>query len=116
MRTKRKNVMLEEDGEVRVVFRKYKKGKWKDEIIALFPDMVVDYNLVGCYQHIGQHYPCSYDYVISQTKPATQEEYAELLKELKEIVGYTNLKIVKRASVDYSLWWDYYKVMNNITE
>ena len=108
MKTKRKNALLE-DGELRVVFRKFKSGEWKGDIIALFPDMVVDYNLVGCYQHVGQHGSANYNHIISQTVLATPDEYADLLKELKESAGYTDLIIVKRAQVDYSLWWDYLK-------
>ena len=67
-----------------VVFR---KEKFNGEIVAVFPHE--DYNrfLVSCYAHIGQHSGCSLDYVRKGTSPATPEEYAPLLRELKSI-GY----------------------------
>jgi hypothetical protein len=75
----------------RVIFR-----KWKDngDIIAFFPDDDWGRGLIGSYMHTGQHggamYPCD-------TVPASPEEYADLLAELKQ-VGYDDLVIRKRRT------------------
>ena len=77
----------------KVVFREWKNG----DIIALFPD---DVNLhdgtVTSYMHIGQHGAADYAGVISDTSPAQENEYKDLLNELKAI-GYTDLRVVQRA-------------------
>lgn len=79
----------------RVVFRKWKNG----DIIALFPDDVNPHDgTVTSYMHIGQHSAADYNNVIALTKPATEDEYHDLLTELKQ-VGYVNLNIVKRAKI-----------------
>lgn len=46
--------------------------------------------------HDGQHAPADYAGVIACTRPATEEEYRDLLAELKSI-GYDELRILKRA-------------------
>lgn len=74
----------------KVIFRKFKDG----QIIALFPNEQ-DWYLVMSYMHIGQHSRADYNYIISITKPATEEEYKDLYDELKRI-GYDDLKICKR--------------------
>lgn len=78
----------------RVIFR-----VWKDtgEVIALFPDLLADhYGHITSYQHIGQHSAATYSVVIGHTTPATPEQYADLLKELTDLVGYENLHPVSR--------------------
>ncbi len=74
-----------------VIFR-----KWKDdgEILALFPEMLENDGLVNCYAHIGQHGAADYHYCLTQSGPATPEEYTDLQQELENI-GY-DLKIRKR--------------------
>lgn len=52
------------------------------------------------YEHIGQHGNACYPH--PQTEPASLEEYKDLLNELVNRVGYTDLRIVKRGRVDYS--------------
>ena len=74
----------------RVIFRKWKGN---GAIIAFFPDQP-DGPYLTSYEHIGQHGLASYPH--PQTEPATQEEYAPLLAELRSI-GYSNLKIVARV-------------------
>lgn len=57
------------------------------EIVAVFPTeqaSVLDPSRMGCYAHIGQHSACSQDWYY-KTRPATPEEYADLLTELKSI-------------------------------
>ena len=80
----------------RVVFRKWKNG----DIIALFPDEPWSRSsyMTTSYMHVGQHGAADYRHVIALTKPATEDEYHDLLTELKQ-VGYVNLNIVKRAKI-----------------
>ena len=61
----------------KVIFRKFKDG----DVIALFPEMQLGSASVN---------------IIQCTKPAKQEEYAGLKKEL-ELIGY-ELEIVKRPT------------------
>lgn len=78
----------------KVVFRKWKNG----DIIALFPDEPwsrSDYSTTS-YMHVGQHGAADYVGVIEATRPAREEEFRDLLAELKAI-GYTELRIVQRA-------------------
>lgn len=75
----------------KVVFRKFADG----EIIALFPEEIFAGYLVTSYLHFGQHGEADYNAMIRLTKPATEKEYAELYKELRNI-GYDDLKVIKR--------------------
>jgi hypothetical protein len=81
--------------KVAVVFR-----KWKDtgDVIALFPELPADIYGWYCdsYMHVGQHGGADYHGVISQTVPATPDEYAALSGELNRI-GY-RLRLLARAS------------------
>lgn len=64
------------------------------ELFAYFPKRKWDIrgdNKMS-YSHIGQHGPCSPAYE-AESRPATEEEYLPLKKEL-ESIGY-NLKICK---------------------
>ena len=76
---------------IKTIFRKFKNGK----IIALFPEIQGNRYEVLSYMSLGQHAGADYSGVIKVTKPATPEEYAPLLQELKAI-GYTNIKFNKR--------------------
>ena len=89
-----------------VMFRKYtdKSG----EILAVFPYEMHDLlgRFVTCYAHIGQHGSAQMSHVLSKTRPAKPNEYAELHNELKGIYErplhkedavYT-LRIIKRRS------------------
>lgn len=78
----------------KVVFRRWKDG----DIIALFPDAPwsrYDYSTTS-YMHVGQHGAADYAGVIAATRPARENEYRDLLAELKAI-GYTDLRVVQRA-------------------
>lgn len=79
---------------MRVVFRKWKNG----DIIALFPDEPWSHSgyMTTSYMHLGQHGAADYAGVIAETSPAQENEYRDLLDELKTI-GYINLHIVQRA-------------------
>ena len=48
------------------------------------------------YMHVGQHGAAYYTAVIAETSLAHDNEYKDLLSELKAI-GYTDLRIVQRA-------------------
>lgn len=63
------------------------------QIFAFFPDDKYNDNpnLFTSYAHIGQHSACHIDYA-NECKPASQEQYTPLLKELTQI-GY-KLKIL----------------------
>jgi hypothetical protein len=75
-----------------VIFRKDAFG-----VIAVFPSMPgCDEYEMTCYARIGQHSSCSSAWYRT-TKPACASEFADLLKELKQI-GYDDLKIVKRIT------------------
>lgn len=87
---------MEKDiNKTKVIFRKFKDG---GDILALFPELPgANSWLQFCYsyQHIGQHGTASVG-IVSDTIPATPEEYAPLFKEL-ESIGY-NLEIVSKLS------------------
>lgn len=86
------NHLLFQTVRERVIFRKFKGG----EIIALFPNDIANSNGdCNSYMHLGQHSPADYNAVIKATKPATQEEYADLYNELKSL-GYEYLNVRKR--------------------
>ena len=83
-----------------VVFRKYKSGFDKGEILALFPYEIATGHLVNCYQFCGQHGSADYFHCVGTlTVPATEEESADLKKHLEENFGY-NLKVLKKR--DYN--------------
>lgn len=68
-----------------------------DEITAVFPEVQWDnWPSLMCYQHIGQHGGCTAEWVRNETRPATKEEYEPLLRELTELVGYNDLKVIPR--------------------
>ncbi len=78
--------------KTRVIFRTVKRG---GDVVAVFPDspeMAVNHFM--CYQHIGQHGSCSFEWYRSDTRPATEAEIAPLLCELQGM-GYV-VKAVKR--------------------
>jgi hypothetical protein len=84
------------DNFTRVIFRVWRAQS--KTVIALFPDSVLDTeNNENCwsYEHIGQHGEANYRKVMFATRPATPNEYASLLEELKNI-GYSDLVVVKR--------------------
>lgn len=75
-----------------VVFRKWPDGT----IDALMPyESEVDYK-VTCYSRIGQHCQADYDYVVSKTKLASEDEYRPLLNELLSL-DY-EVRVIKKAN------------------
>lgn len=77
-----------------VIFRKW-RGKNAD-VIALMPFVVAPYdaNTVMCYEHTDQHGAGNDQQIVSQSRLATPDEYASLLKELEDL-GY-NVETRKR--------------------
>ena len=68
----------------KVLFRKFLKD---GDIIALFPEELwnpSDYSIAS-YMHVGQHGAADYDHIMRITTPANENEYADLLAELKRI-------------------------------
>ena len=108
-RSSKKRTMKESsnDDTVYVVFRK-EKNPTEDEIfygndVTAFiygNGIPVRYGNIMCYQHVGQHGEASLDYYNS-TKPATPDEYADLLAELKSI--YDDVNLVVRRKIDYDI-------------
>jgi hypothetical protein len=84
----------EEEPTQRVIFRVWRNDPQAGEVIALFPDQEEDNGLVGSYMHVGQHGAASPAIVNDGTRPAREEEYMPLLRELEQI-GY-RLTIRKR--------------------
>lgn len=77
-----------------VIFRKWKSGSGKNEVIALFPRIEENAGRCLSYEHVGQHCIAGYNSVIRMTDPAQPHEYADLKAELARI-GY-DLRIAKR--------------------
>ena len=86
--------------KIKVIFRNVKYDDGDREILALFPEFVNEHNgLVGSYAHIGQHSEANYHHIISISKPATYEEYSELLAELTKI--YDDCELIIRKKHQY---------------
>lgn len=88
--------MLKDNYKTKVIFRKFKDNA----IIALFPEDASRINYtIGDYMHVGQHGQCNYNFIVKQTKLATEAEYKDLFNEL-ESIGY-NLNIRKKTKLIY---------------
>ena len=73
---------------VKVAFRADKFGDFKGVVTAVFSGVIDGpRGELMCYAHMGQHSYCHRDWYTQRTRPATPEEYRELLTEL-ESVGY----------------------------
>ena len=85
------NSEIKERIKVDVQFRIF-----KGELIAVFPYEIYSRSCcVMCYAHVGQHSGCVW-YINQFSKPATEEQYKDLLKELQAI-GY-DVNIIKRRN------------------
>ena len=83
---------------LKVVFRKFDNG----EIIAIFPEFTHKRNYsVTTYMHIGQHSEDDHHAIVSQTKLATENEYASLLKEIQSIYHEYDLKVMKKLNIKW---------------
>lgn len=87
-----------EDKPTRVVFRKWYRKEDGNSVIALFPDQQDPRTgTVESYEHVGQHGGADYIGVVSRTRLATPEEYADLKRELESVPYHYQLRVVKRA-------------------
>jgi len=90
--------MAKNSNLTRIVFRTFKSGVAKGEVIALLIDTDKDCSSkanVMSYMHLGQHSEANYKNIISMTRKSTPEECKPLLDELHRI-GYTNIEIMYR--------------------
>jgi hypothetical protein len=80
------NMAASDNDVTRVIFR-----RWKDngDVIAVLLDVPANHGRVVCYEHVGQHGEGDWYAIVSQTTPATPEEYAALSRELTKQVGYS---------------------------
>ena len=98
--------MKDQPQTIDVMFRKYRDTS--AEILAVFPYEAHDRNgrFVTCYAHVGQHGGATMAHVLSATRPAKPDEYADLYRELQGIYERAKfpgdpvyqLRIVKRRS------------------
>lgn len=80
----------------RVIYRVITKGPvyLLGDVFAIFPDQV-DRGLVTSYATVGQHSDGDYHLMLAHSRPATPDEYCELHRELTDLVGYDDLRIVR---------------------
>jgi len=83
------------DAVTPVIFRKYSDG----EIIALFPFHAGNNDGYTCqsFIHVGQHGSADPQRVMGMTKPATEDEAADLARELTSApYHYPPLRVLRR--------------------
>jgi hypothetical protein len=75
---------------------------WKDSVIAIFIEepRTMDISTCESYQHIGQHGACSPQWVIQDSRPATEDEYADLKRELESEPYNYRLRVLKKTPND----------------
>lgn len=96
--------------KVDIVFRVDKSKDFSGTVFALFPHECDNHNgNVMSYQHVGQHSAADYNFCIAKSRPATEQEYAELKQELEDI-GY-EVNVVKKQNYEKFLK-SYRKVCN----
>lgn len=83
-------------GKLKVIFR---KDKQCGDVIAFMPELPSNRGNILCYQHVGQHGESSLDYYYS-TEKASENEFADLLKELTEI--YDDCELVVKRKLYYN--------------
>ena len=86
--------ITENEDRIKVIFRKELED---GDIIAVFPELPSNEDMMVCYAHIGQHSEMSLGYYNENTIPATPKEYKDLKAELENIVGYS-LEVVTELS------------------
>lgn len=80
-------------------------AKLPREVVAVF----VDYHdksgcLYECYAHVGQHAVCATEFLAEECKPASKRQYAPLLRELRDLVGYNAVPVDGKVD-GRKLWW-----------
>lgn len=82
-----------------VIFRVWKSGMCKGDVIALWPAVDAGHargQYCQSYAHIGQHGAADYRHVLANTRPAKGNEHHCLLAELRQR-GY-NPRVIRRAT------------------
>jgi len=91
--------MKKDNYKTDMVFRVSKRKYLKGEVFALFPHEVADLKgNVTCYQHLGQHSSADYQYSMSKSRKATEEELKPLKIEL-ESLGY-DVNVISKQNYD----------------
>ena len=82
--------------KVKVAFRIFPDPDYFDnpgiQVVALFPEVEDSPGLIMSYMHIGQHGSANPS-LLKDLEPATEEEYADLLRELEGIYDDCELQI-----------------------
>lgn len=80
-----------------VIFRRWRTGTG---VIALMPfePATADGRYCTSFEHVGQHCAADYAGVIRQSRPATAEEYAPLLRELQAAPYRYRFNVRRRAT------------------
>ena len=75
---------------------------WRDGVIAIFIEEPGTNDVSTCdsYQHIGQHGSCSPHWVIQDSRSATEEEYADLKRELESEPYNYRLRVLRKTPND----------------
>lgn len=91
--------------KTKVIFRKEEGG-----VIAIFPYIISSTarKTVLCYSHNEGHSDCDYMGIIHNSKPASQTDANNLLKELVLSYGYENLEIIQKAILS-KVYGQFYK-------
>jgi hypothetical protein len=85
-----------------VIFRKWPENEGGD-VIALFPTLLGTMDPYTCssYERVGQHGAADPWEVITRTKSAKPDEYADLKEELEKSVGYDDLVVYQRLQSSF---------------
>ena len=88
-----------------VIFRVDKtRGAYESgQVFAAFPYEWANELFLTGYAHIGQHFAIAWDFVRDCSRPATTEEAAPLLDELRRI-GYEDITVIKRLPSLQKCW------------
>jgi hypothetical protein len=73
---------------IKVIFRVHNVKGDEPEVVAFLPELAgttAREQDCACYAHVGQHSAASFNYYWESTRPATPDEYADLLNELQGI-------------------------------
>ncbi len=71
----------------------YNAGEWTP--ILFLPDAEVNFGMIGCYSHIGQHSEASLDYY-RDTRAPKDGECDDLLREYASIPPRCKLRVLRR--------------------
>lgn len=87
---------MKKSDKLPAMFRVEKSGKFKGELLVVFPTVEANYGKVVYYVEVGGHGEGDMIAIHQQTRPATPVEYANLLRNLSGPPYNYNLKVVKR--------------------